>query len=370
MRKLLCSLLIAECCLLSAGFAQTTQTGSDYIARRLQLPLADPPQKVPSATVSVSGNPGPATYFYWIVTNSLVGASSPAGPFAIATAPNTLGVSNFNVISWSTSLGGVNYDVLRTSTPGPPSGACNCAVATAVTGNTVNDQSNTLNAYTVNTLDPSTLLWTLTNESTGAGVSQFTLRAGGVPKFTLASNAGTATVVTPFAAVAHQFLNALSPGGVFSAAQPSSADLSDGNTGTGAVAHATSPSISSPSITGTDSGSETLQNKLVIPRTVGVTDGTSITPNSDTSDIVTQTNTQVAGTLTINAPTGSPADGQKLLLRIKTTNAQTYSFNAVYRFSTTTTAPTTTTAGKTDYLGFAWNGTDSKWDTLGVDQAH
>jgi hypothetical protein len=47
--------------------------------------------------------------------------------------------------------------VLRTSNTGPPFGACNCAVATGLTGNTVNDQTNALNAYTVNTLDPGTL---------------------------------------------------------------------------------------------------------------------------------------------------------------------------------------------------------------------
>jgi hypothetical protein len=157
-------LLFAICYLPIAVFAQTSQTGSDYVAKRIQLLLLNAPQPVTNASVSVSGNPGPATYYYWIVTQTSVGASSPAGPFQVINAPNTLSVSNFNQISWATAPGGATYDVLRTSTPGPPFGACNCAVATALIGNVVSDQSNSLNAYTVNTLDPATQTVTLSNQ--------------------------------------------------------------------------------------------------------------------------------------------------------------------------------------------------------------
>lgn len=156
------SLIFAICWLPIAVFAQTTQTGSDYIGKRVQLTLSNAPQPVPNASVFVSGNPGPATYYYWIVTQNGLGASSPAGPFQVINAPNTLSVSNFNQISWAT-VAGATYDVLRTTNTGPPSGACNCAVATAVAGNSVSDQSNTLGAYTVNTLDPSTKTVTLQN---------------------------------------------------------------------------------------------------------------------------------------------------------------------------------------------------------------
>ena len=50
--------------------------------------------------------------------------------------------------------------------------------------------------------------------------------------------------------------------------QIAAADLSDGNTGTGNIVHSTSPtiatpSVSSPTTTGTDSGTETLQNKTL-----------------------------------------------------------------------------------------------------------
>lgn len=147
-------------------------------------------------------------------------------------------------------------------------------------------------------------------------------------------------------------------------------DLSNGVTGSGAVVLTNSPSISSPSTSGTDSGTETLNNKRVNTRAVAVADATSITPNSDTSDIVTQNNTQANGTLTINAPTGTPVDGQKLIIRIKTANQQTYSFNATYHFSTTVSAPVNTSPTKTDYLGCIWNATNSAWDVVAVDQGH
>lgn len=130
------------------------------------------------------------------------------------------------------------------------------------------------------------------------------------------------------------------------------------------------PNISSPTTTGTDAGTETLQNKRATPRAVAVTNATSITPNSDTSDMVTQVNTQVGGTLTINAPTGTPTDGQKLIIRVTSTNPQTYSFNAAYRFSATTVAPTTLAGTKTDYIGCIWNANASVWDVVAVDQGH
>lgn len=101
-------------------------------------------------------------------------------------------------------------------------------------------------------------------------------------------------------------------------------------------------------------------------RTVAVADATSITPNSDTTDICTQPNTQAVGTLTINAPTGTPVSGQGLQIRIKSTNVQTFSFNAIYRASTDLPFPTASTgASKTDYLCFEYNFTDTKWDYVG-----
>jgi len=96
-----------------------------------------------------------------------------------------------------------------------------------------------------------------------------------------------------------------------------------------------------------------------------VTDATSITPNINTTDIVNQLNTQVAGTLTINAPTGTPVDGEKLIFRIKSTNVQTFAWNAVYVGSTDFAIPTDTSGSAlTDYMGFMYNTNSTKWHLL------
>ena len=102
-----------------------------------------------------------------------------------------------------------------------------------------------------------------------------------------------------------------------------------------------------------------------IPRVVTVADGTSITMNADTSDIVIQVNTQTAGTLTINAITGTLNNGQKIILRLKSTNVQTFSWNAVFSGSTDLSLPVSSTgSSKYDYIGFIYNTDASKWQIV------
>jgi hypothetical protein len=100
------------------------------------------------------------------------------------------------------------------------------------------------------------------------------------------------------------------------------------------------------------------------PRVVSVSSASSITPNADTTDILTQANSVAAGTLTINAPTGTPFSGQKIIFRITTTNSQTFAFNAIYQGSTDLALPSSMTAGTGNYLGFVYNSATSKWQLL------
>jgi hypothetical protein len=136
-------------------------------------------QPVTQASAVVVGNPGPQTYFYWLVTKYTLGDSSPIGPFAVSGAPNTLSGSNYVAVTPVYLLGILNVALLRTSSPTPPTGACNCAVATAVTSGTINDQSNSLSAYTVSPASTGNLTLTLTNEVTGTGASHLILRQNG-----------------------------------------------------------------------------------------------------------------------------------------------------------------------------------------------
>lgn len=102
-----------------------------------------------------------------------------------------------------------------------------------------------------------------------------------------------------------------------------------------------------------------------VPKVVAIANATSITVNTDTTDIATQANTQAVGTLTINAPTGTAINGQKFILRLASTNVQTFSFNAIFAGSTDLTLPTVSSgSSKTDYLGWIYNSTAVKWQMV------
>jgi hypothetical protein len=102
---------------------------------------------------------------------------------------------------------------------------------------------------------------------------------------------------------------------------------------------------------------------------VGATGGSvsTITPNASLYD--TYTVNALASAAAINAPSGTPTEGQRLLLRFKdngTGRALTFSgATGAYR-ALGTTIPTTTTASKVTYVGCEYNATDSFWDVVAV----
>ncbi len=85
--------------------------------------------------------------------------------------------------------------------------------------------------------------------------------------------------------------------------------------------------------------------------------GSSITPNCDNTDVVTYTPNQP---FTINNPTGTPDDYQLLVFRI-TNTTHSVTWGSAYRGSTDLPLPSLS-SNKTDYFGFRWNATNSKWD--------
>lgn len=151
--------------------------------------------------------------------------------------------------------------------------------------------------------------------------------------------------------------------------------LAVGSGGTGAttltgvvIGNGTSAFTSKTNPTGAfigDTDTQTLTNKTITPRVVSIADATSVTINADTTDIATQANTQAVGTLTINAPTGTPVNGQKIIFRLQSTNVQTFSWNAIFAGSTDLSLPTASTGtSKYDYMGFIYNSTATKWQIL------
>jgi hypothetical protein len=138
-----------------AGVAQPPDSTE---VNKLVLKLQNPPQMPTYVSAARTlGNPSPRVLYYWVVTHNNNGASTPAGPGAAVSAPSSLSGAATITVSWANVAGAVSYDVLRTDSPTMPTGACNCAVATGVTTTTATDSSDTLQIYTLNTLDPATL---------------------------------------------------------------------------------------------------------------------------------------------------------------------------------------------------------------------
>lgn len=149
------------------------------------------------------------------------------------------------------------------------------------------------------------------------------------------------------------------------------------NGGTGAtsltgivIGNGTSPMTTVAAPSGTVVGTtdtQTLTNKRVTPRIVSITSAATITPTGDTAD---QYNvTALATTATIAAPSGTPTDGQKLILRIQDFGiAQTLNWTSTsgaYR-QLGIALPTSTVANKVLYVGLIYNAQAVYWDVVSV----
>lgn len=111
-------------------------------------------------------------------------------------------------------------------------------------------------------------------------------------------------------------------------------------------------------------GTETLSNKRITPRVTTIASSSTPTPDGDASDVFTVT--ALAANATFAAPTGTPVNGQQLLIRILDNGtARTLAWNAIYRASTDFALPTTTVLSKTMYLQFIYNRASTTWDAIG-----
>ena len=124
----------------------------------------------------------------------------------------------------------------------------------------------------------------------------------------------------------------------------------------------------SGSVVGT-SDAQTLTDKRITRRVYTMADGVTIDVNSDLFDEVKQLNTQGAGTLTLNNPTGTPTDGQGVIYKIKASSAQTYAYGNQFKAGILTLPAGHAGSSKYDYMGFLWNSDSSTWDCVAVAQA-
>lgn len=84
---------------------------------------------------------------------------------------------------------------------------------------------------------------------------------------------------------------------------------------------------------------------------------------SNSADMTEQSNTQSAGVLSVNGYAG--ANGQRIIFRLKSTNVQVFSWSSIFQGSTDISLPTQSSGSNlTDYMGFIYNSSVSKWQLL------
>jgi hypothetical protein len=107
-----------------------------------------------------------------------------------------------------------------------------------------------------------------------------------------------------------------------------------------------------------------LSSAAIAKRVTSITSSSTPTPNADTTDLYKVT--ALAATATFGAPTGTPQDGQTMILRIKdNATARALNWNAIYRVIGVV-LPTTTVVSKWIIIGLIYDATDTKWDVVGV----
>ena len=118
-----------------------------------------------------------------------------------------------------------------------------------------------------------------------------------------------------------------------------------------------------------NSASVTLTNKRVTPRILSAASYTTNTGSSITGDTLDMfIVTAQTGDLKFNNPTGTPTDGQKLILTVasSTTAARALTYDTQFEASTVALPTTTTATIARLSMGFIWRADTSKWTCVAV----
>ena len=125
---------------------------------------------------------------------------------------------------------------------------------------------------------------------------------------------------------------------------------------------------STTTVVGTDS-TQTLTNKRVTPRVGSVASAATITPTADTADQYLVT--ALATNAVVAAPSGTPTDGQKLIIRILdngTSRTLTWTTTAGAYRDIIGLLPTFTVPSLVVYIGCIYNSQAGYWDVIAVVQ--
>jgi hypothetical protein len=261
------------------------------------------------------------------------------------------GVKNINFVGATVTATNSGDDVTVNVSAG--TGTVTSVAATAGTGISITGSPIT----TTGTLNITNTAPDQTVALTGAGTTSIT---GTYPNFTITSNDSATGTVTSVAATVPSFLSVagspITTSGTLAITLSGTA-LPSANGGTGAT------TLAGASIA-TYTGTETLTNKRIDPRVTSAASASTLTPSVATADVYAYT--ALAAGLTINAPTGTPLDGDKLIFRLLDNGtSRALTWNATYTVIGVT-LPTATTISKTTYVGCIYNANNTRWDVIAV----
>jgi hypothetical protein len=350
-------------------------------------------------TIAATGAPGTVTSVAQSFTGGIISVGgSPitsSGTLALTVAGTSGGIPYFSSgTAWASSAALTQYGVVY----GGGAGAAPVATAAGTTGQVLT--ANTGAAPTWGTAATGTVTsvgWTggIVSVATATTTPAFTIAgtSGGIPYFSsgttwatsaaLAANAivlgggaGTAPattttgtgVVTAIGSSVNNTNGLVTQTATLAASAiliggGASTGIASTTTGTGVVT-ALGNNTNTASGFPTGSGTATLTNKRIDPRTSSTASTATLTPDISSFDQYSLT-AQAVG-LTVAAPTGTPVDGNKLIIRILDNGtAQTISWNATYTVIGVT-LPTSTTVSKMVYVGCIYNSTNTRWDVVAV----
>ncbi|MDV6975322.1 hypothetical protein [Mycobacterium intracellulare] len=119
-----------------------------------------------------------------------------------------------------------------------------------------------------------------------------------------------------------------------------------------------------------DSATQTLTNKRITPRVGSTVSSATPAINTDNYDQFNITALATAITSMSSGLTGTPTDGQKLLIRIKDSGtARAITWGSSFLSSGAAPLLATTVAGKTHLVGLVYDSVVSKWVCIAVDAA-
>ena len=116
-------------------------------------------------------------------------------------------------------------------------------------------------------------------------------------------------------------------------------------------------------------GTNVSNTGIYLPRVVTLTDASTVTLNAGTTDIGELSS--LSQTTNFANPTGTPHDGQKIIVEILSSSSQTLTWGANFEGSSDIALPTATSGASTlDIMGFVYLGLKSKWGITSISHSY